>query len=462
MRASVRSEPVANRGKGSTTRLQPWVMLLAFSILSASPALRGATVTGRVTAKATGEPLKGARVIVAVPATDMRKLRHARDRHGVFETVTDANGQYEIDVRISDKTEVSLDALCPAYRSSAGPLMLRGDNKKVVLSPRSSVIWEVDFALEPALYVAGVVVDERGRPLAGVEVRAGLRGSSSFGNVSLVRTDNTGRFEFFDFPVATDGLAGGKKAEIVCEHPDLLRMVVEDVYELDDAERRKLRIQLNRGLQISGLLVDANGKPAPDALIEATQALDHRKTARTDKRGRFRLTGLPEGNVTILALAKKIKQKTKQEMALQRNRRRVTLRLEPIRLTEDLRRVKALGMTLVDVNPELREGYDLHHDAGALVLEAEPRSSRLTIGTMQEGDNFWLVGRNRVHGVQDFIKRILEEVEGQEPRDGKFSVRVVYQFRRDTRSGSNTQHMSLTVDDVRELREALKQASRPE
>jgi hypothetical protein len=60
---------------------------------------------------------------------------------------------------------------------------------------------EFSIKLRRALFVAGVVVDEDGRPFSDAEVEATLYGADFTAYIKFDKTDSTGRFEIFDFPV---------------------------------------------------------------------------------------------------------------------------------------------------------------------------------------------------------------------------------------------------------------------
>src|ERR1700733_4653673 len=93
-----------------------------------------ATLRGHVTNEA-GEPLADARVLAAVPATDMRFVDPSTN-HKVAVARTDANGDYWLSISgIARPTRVSIDAMKPGYGRLAGTLMLGGFGKQIAVAP---------------------------------------------------------------------------------------------------------------------------------------------------------------------------------------------------------------------------------------------------------------------------------------------------------------------------------------
>ena len=83
---------------------------------------------------------------------------------------SDARGDYRLELPgITKRTIIVIDAVKPGYRSLRGPLMARGDTKPFEVVPGTHA--EAALVLKPALYFAGVVVDEQGKPIPGVTIR---------------------------------------------------------------------------------------------------------------------------------------------------------------------------------------------------------------------------------------------------------------------------------------------------
>jgi uncharacterized GH25 family protein len=134
--------------------------------------------------------------------------------------------------------------------------------------------------------IAGTVVDEAGRPLAGAAVIATMdRG----GRQVTVRSKPDGTFELaglakdakFTVRATMSGRAEGRADEI-------------------PAGATSVRLVLASGLSASGRIVRADGKPAVRAMVLLTSA-DGRSTvnARTDAAGRFSAGGLADGAYAV-------------------------------------------------------------------------------------------------------------------------------------------------------------------
>ncbi|HLJ11483.1 MAG TPA: carboxypeptidase-like regulatory domain-containing protein, partial [Planctomycetaceae bacterium] len=131
-----------------------------------------ATVTGRIV-DSRGEGLQDVRVVVAVPATDLRSI-HPASGHVTYQTTSGAEGRYEILVPLNGQSTLSVNAMKPGFRSGYGALRAGDDVRDVAASPGSTP--SASFLLEPALNIAGVVIDERGAPVALVSIKAISRG----------------------------------------------------------------------------------------------------------------------------------------------------------------------------------------------------------------------------------------------------------------------------------------------
>jgi hypothetical protein len=116
---------------------------------------------GRVTNEA-GAPLANVRVRVAIPLADMRFV-DSTTPHKQFEAKTNTKGDYRLELpEITTPTTISIDAMKPGYRRLVGTLMSGGNAKSVEVAPGATA--EASLILRSALYVAGVVVDEEGKP----------------------------------------------------------------------------------------------------------------------------------------------------------------------------------------------------------------------------------------------------------------------------------------------------------
>ena len=128
---------------------------------------QAAILRGRVTNEA-GAPLADVRVRVAIPAADMRFVDSSTP-HKQLEAKSDAKGDYRLELPgITKPTTISIDAMKPGYRRLVGTLMSGGDAKSVEVAPGTTA--EASLILKPALYFAGIVVDEQGKPIPAVKI----------------------------------------------------------------------------------------------------------------------------------------------------------------------------------------------------------------------------------------------------------------------------------------------------
>ncbi len=408
------------------------------------------TVSGVVTTEDTGLPLSNVLVRVAAPATDMRSVRRANPN--IHEVRTDGDGRFTI--QVPPAATISLDAILPGYGSASGTLM-SGSRLNPSRRPFSaSEPQEFALKLTPALYVAGVVVDEEGRPFPGAEVEATLQMKSGYGSVKFAETDDDGRFEIFDFPLKR---REGERGRLTFGHPNMLRSVVGDVYPLRETERKTLRVVLERGHDLAGIVTSAEGRPVSNTLIEAVPADPNAqyKQRLTDADGRFVLKGLPDGEIVVRVHSMELKQKAQATVRMAGANLEANLRLEPVVLKNPPSLVSMLGMKLADLTPELKSAYGLSDRAnGVLIVDPGEDHERLGIGTLKEGEYFWRVGNKGIANVREMVDELLR-INALEPKGGRITeghrgyIRVVYS----NHHRSNTQYLKLTDDDAAGLKE---------
>jgi hypothetical protein len=130
----------------------------------------------------------------------------------------------------------------------------------------------------------------------------------------------------------------------------------------------------------------------------------------------------------------------------------VELAAKPFELPAGAVAHELFGMKLIDIDDTIRKQISLHSSSRVMVLEPGPNAARLGLDDLQAGDAFWMAGNKRIKNFADFAQTIVGECKAQQQRgETSFSVRVVYNFDRLDRDGSNTQHLKLTPDDLKEL-----------
>lgn len=410
-------------------------------------------IAGLVVSEATDQPVSNALVRASSPAMELRGVREPQA--GVYDARTDPTGRFKLE--LPPGQTVSINVLAPGYEEAAGQWMSR--NTKLQNIPFATA-QKPDFKimLRPALYVTGVVTDELKRPVPRTHVEATMRESRGFGYVAFDETDAKGRFEVFDFAFRPTDFDGGTnaRAQVVFEHPDMLRTTLRDIYALPEEQRTNLQITLRKGHQITGTIASATGQLLPGLLVEAIPAAENaaRKSAITDSRGRFTLRGL-QGEVALVAHALALKQKARKVVRVADEDVQTTLLLEPILYKDPLKIVTLFGMKLANVTPEVQETYGLFSPTGVVILDPGKNHFRLGIGSLTEGESFWIVGNRIVNNIRDMIFEILRisaiDPPGQPNEGCRGRVRIVYQYPR--RAGTNTQSLTLNDSDMRELME---------
>lgn len=244
-------------------------------------------LSGRVVSAASGLPVSGA-------------LVWARDP-GAFRR-TGADGGYKMSA-VSGR-ELSIAAAAAGFYKGRSSWAVKAGEKRAPT-----------VALEPAFTAAGVVVDEQGKPVAGVEVKArihpGARAMDRWDSRGSARTSAAGRFRI-------PGLAGG-----VAHQMRLTRKgyapATTDVPPAEPGSPGTgggdLRIVLRKGRTASGRVVDSADKPVAGAWVvlelEPSGGMmirmmsdsgdSGRFEAVTDASGRFELPDVPAGTFQLLA-----------------------------------------------------------------------------------------------------------------------------------------------------------------
>jgi hypothetical protein len=412
-----------------------------------------AVLRGRVTSKL-GRALPGVRVLVAIPATDMRQLEPDASRR-LLETKSDAKGDYVLELPgIARRTTISIDATMPGFRKLSGTLMAGGDDRTVEVEPGGTV--EANLPLEPSRYHRGVVVDEQGKPIPAAAIISTLTFKDGEAYVEITASGPDGAFELFNYPLFRAQLIGfeAAKGTVIVSQPDHVESRIDDVYAIPPDKRGDLRVVLGTGRKVTGTVLGLDGKPVARAMVEVnSKTPSRRKATLTDADGHFALRGLDGGPTTLIASALEIKQKARLSMDLVADKDAFEVRLQPIVQPAHRKTYEVLGMQLADVTPEWKSAYDLYHDRGAVILDPGPDPDRLKIGPLAEGYYFWLVGEKVVHSVREFVDEILAEAaEAADPDASEAGVRVVYGFKTPEFQGTNTQSLKLTKDDLAQLK----------
>ncbi|MEM9454944.1 MAG: sigma-70 family RNA polymerase sigma factor [Myxococcota bacterium] len=226
----------------------------------------GATVTGRV------EDLTGA----SVPGAEVCIVREAAAPPRCV--LADDQGVYSLPGALPGAAWVGASA-----RGYVAPPVFDGHFDRPIRIPATGTLTGIDLLLRTGgRQVSGRVRDMAGGPIEGATVVA-LRGNELLA-ITRVSTDPDGRFSIW--VDATSYVSVLASAEgYVTGHQQLFRPA-GDAFDL----------ALFPEAVIEGRVVDAKtGAGVSDLLVEAPQHHAEASTARTDERGRFRLTGLHPG-----------------------------------------------------------------------------------------------------------------------------------------------------------------------
>jgi hypothetical protein len=145
-----------------------------------STGAQAAILRGRVTDEA-GAPLAGVRVrVVAVVAPDKR-IVDTSAHYKQLEANSDVKEDYRLELPlITERTRILIDAMKPGYLSLTGTPMAGGDAKPIEVVP--GTVAEASLMLRPALYFAGIVVDEQGKRIPGVIIHANAHSPGATGS----------------------------------------------------------------------------------------------------------------------------------------------------------------------------------------------------------------------------------------------------------------------------------------
>lgn len=233
---------------------------------------RGTTIGGIVRDE-DGKPIAGASIEVSMPAieTNVPALSFGLDR-----LKTGADGRWQVDIAPPDLSNVSVTVRRDGYMQ--GGSMASRD-------------LDSEIALKKGFGLAGRVLDEEGRPIAGAVVIAGL----SLYEVKTQRGSTNERGEF-----SLENCAAGKIpviAQAQGRAPELKVVAIEEKAE-------PLEFRLAPAAVLKGKVVDRQGAPIAGAGIYADSWRGQqllRYQGRTDDEGRFLWESAPRDAVTYSA-----------------------------------------------------------------------------------------------------------------------------------------------------------------
>ena len=155
----------------------------------------------------------------------------------------------------------------------------------------------LDVKLEPGVILTGEVVDGNGKGIEDATVAIKLQTSNWSGDyLSWVKSDAEGRFEFRALPPGYEYVLLARKIHYLVGQTEVRSESVRHNH-IDG-----ISIALPRGkFSVSGVVVDAKGKPVSNAWVYCTGKGQAGINSHTDKDGRFKADGIFEGKVDIIA-----------------------------------------------------------------------------------------------------------------------------------------------------------------
>ncbi|APZ94454.1 M56 family metallopeptidase [Fuerstiella marisgermanici] len=159
--------------------------------------------------------------------------------------------------------------------------------------------------LDAGWIVGGIVVDEHGEPVEGVEVKPSVKhkmrpgDTSRLGVGTRIKTDADGKWRFEHVP------ASKSDVHVEVSHPSFqphYQRLARDTFGLKGDAQPSAKIQLKRGLSVTGTVTDEAGQPIEGALIR-TKFVNDLREAKTNREGVYKLEGCDEKMARIVVSA---------------------------------------------------------------------------------------------------------------------------------------------------------------
>lgn len=153
--------------------------------------------------------------------------------------------------------------------------------------------------------IGGIVVDDKGQPVAGAVVNPSIEfekrpgDTQQFGTGDRMTTDADGRWSYPSVP-DTD-----QEVQVEISHPDVMPgwiPLARTTYELERNKEPHVEIRMSRGIVLTGRVVDDKESPIVGAQLR-TQISNVLRQASTDKEGNFTLTGCRAGPTRVVITA---------------------------------------------------------------------------------------------------------------------------------------------------------------
>jgi uncharacterized GH25 family protein len=226
-----------------------------------------------------GRPLAGAMVTAFEITCDGDNWQKSRKRE-LAALGTGADGRFQFGAKGMDKCAVVVAT--KAGKCSDASL------------PGLSSDEEMTLRLGPAAELEGLVMDDAGAPVAGVEVRILLSDAYALPKETrMTTTDRQGRFRVSDLPRSAN-------FELDISAPGYARALAKGPFV---PSQKGLRFVLPPEGRLEGIVVAKDtGKPLPNVRVTAMSGVPsgmHHAYAKTDQAGRFAMSGLSGGKYKI-------------------------------------------------------------------------------------------------------------------------------------------------------------------
>ncbi|PQO26298.1 carboxypeptidase regulatory-like domain-containing protein [Blastopirellula marina] len=275
-----------------------FVALSSLGTLSAEEPVAEKTPFALTIVDPNGQPLPDVTVEVrtrpAPEAADVTQGEFVRKGTYGSYAKTDESGKLTIDFKRGQGVTFSVKT--PGY----GPYWASwGSRSHAVQLPP-----EFTMELEAGWVVGGIMTDEAGNPVAGVDIHPSIpfkRRPDDKNEIHLggsVKSAADGSWKFESVPASMPALSLEFKHE---DFQPSWTQLGREIYEVKpDAPLAK--IKMDRGLSVTGQVADKEGKPIAGALVRTKFTNDIRK-ATTDENGRYVLRGCRPGMAQIVATA---------------------------------------------------------------------------------------------------------------------------------------------------------------
>lgn len=297
--------------------MTPILLLLALMpVLRSDPQTAGtatektATIRGRVTDEASGQPI--ARALIRLMRMNSPESPS---------TVTDAEGRYEFTDLAAGQYGGFVEA-GPFRRTHIRQGLIDPANPAGLLTLKAGEVREdVNIALARGLAITVRIVDEWGGPLAGLSVQVKRTESGRIAAMAMARsTDDQGRLRVYGLAAGRYvvcaqqmmiGISGPKRMSererfVTTCYPSAASEAEAEAVVLENTDIEDLPILMRRGrtFRVSGTVVDSTGAPVPAASVGLEMEVAGGSTGsyrQAANDGTFSLEDLAPGNYTLTA-----------------------------------------------------------------------------------------------------------------------------------------------------------------